>query len=144
MSLQMKSPAPRCGAETGLQETSSLGRIDGPEISTKSGCAQAEIEARERLLDIKRGSVSQQIQSQKAYPAWSHAETSVRSARRSAQLSQDRLSAYEADNAAVIRLQQVSVGIKGHESRIGCGAILLAPSQTTFCQAVPFQRNTLP
>jgi hypothetical protein len=69
MRLQMKSPAPRCGAETGLQETSSLGRIDGPEISPKSGCAQAEIEARERLLDIKRGSVSQQIQSQKAYPA---------------------------------------------------------------------------
>jgi hypothetical protein len=52
MSLQMKSPAPRCGAETGLLETSSSDALDD---TPAAGAEQAEIE---RLLDIKRGSVS--------------------------------------------------------------------------------------
>jgi hypothetical protein len=52
MSPQMKSPAPLGIAETGLNKTSSSDALD----DTRSGRPeQAEIE---RLLDIKRGSVS--------------------------------------------------------------------------------------
>jgi aspartate aminotransferase-like enzyme len=49
MTLQMKSPAPRCGAETRLLETSSSDAL--------APAARAEQAEFERLLEIKRGSI---------------------------------------------------------------------------------------
>ena len=51
--------------------------------------------------------------------------------------------AYEADNAAIIRLQQVAVGIKGHEAgigvrrgRIGAGADNVLPGGSTPAEPI--------
>jgi hypothetical protein len=80
MSLQMKSPAPRCGAETGLEETSTLGRLDGPEISTKSGRAQAEIEAAAHPAGNGKGKDANDLvveQGPGALRAYMHASESI-------------------------------------------------------------------
>jgi hypothetical protein len=57
MSLQMKSPAPLGGAESGLNKTSSLGRIDDRHTTPPGHPGQSEIEVHEELLEVKRGSI---------------------------------------------------------------------------------------